>query len=92
VDTKPGSGQGYFWAIHAPGQSMVLKWIGNRRHGNVEALIEGFNGILQSDGYAAYSNYAKAHPEITLMAFWAHAFCKFRDALTAGLHHFASKN
>jgi hypothetical protein len=38
---KPGSGQGYFWAIHAPGQSMVLKWIDNRRHDNVEALIEG---------------------------------------------------
>ena len=76
-----GSGQGYFWAFYAPGQSMVLKWIDNRRHENVEPLIEGFNGILHSDGYAAYENYAQTHSGITLMACWAHAFRKFRDAL-----------
>ena len=78
---KPGVGQGYFWAIHAPGQSIVLKWINNRRHENVETLVEGFEGILQSDGYAAYSNYVEQHPEITLTACWAHTFRKFRDAL-----------
>ena len=78
---NPGGGQGYFWAIHAPGQSMVLKWIDNRRHENVETLIDGFEGILQSDAYAAYGNYAKTHQEITLMACWAHTFRKFRDAL-----------
>jgi len=78
---KPGSGQGYFWAIHAPGQSIVLKWFNNRRHDNAKTLIEGFEGILQSDGYAAYSNYAKSHPEVTLTACWAHTFRKYRDAL-----------
>ena len=52
---KSGKGQGYFWAIHAPGQAIILKWINNRRHENVETLIKGFGGILQSDGYAAYS-------------------------------------
>ena len=78
---KAGVGQGYFWAIHAPGQSIVLKWINNRRHENVETLVEGFSGILQSDGYAAYGNYAEQHPGITLAACWAHTFRKFRDAL-----------
>lgn len=78
---QPGGGQGYFWAIHAPGQSIVLKWINNRRHENVDTLIGGFEGILQSDGYAAYSNYAEDHPEVTLTACWAHTFRKFRDAL-----------
>ena len=84
---SPGGGQGYFWAIHAPGQSMVLKWIDNRRHENVDELVRGFNGILQSDGYAAYGNYAKTHPGITLMACWAHAFRKFREALAAEPGH-----
>jgi len=84
---KPGGGQGYFWAIHAPGRSMVLKWRDNRRHENVEDLIEGFNGILQSDAYAAYGNYAKTHPEIVLMACWAHVFRKFRDALKVEPEH-----
>jgi len=78
---KSGSGQGYFWAIHALGQSMVLKWIDNRRHENVESLINGFEGILHSVAYAAYSNYAKTHQGITLMGCWAHVFRKFRDAL-----------
>ena len=49
----PGVGQGYFLAIHSPGRSMVLKWIDNRRHENVDTLIAGFNGILQSDAYGA---------------------------------------
>ena len=78
---KPGGGQGYFWAIHAPGQSMLFKWIDNRRHENVDGLIDGFNGLLQSDGYRAYSNYAQKTPAVTLLACWAHAFRKFRDAL-----------
>lgn len=78
---NPGKGQGYFWAIHAPGQSLVFKWIDNRRHENVDNLVFGFNGILQSDGYAAYANYARTHPAVTLAACWAHAFRKFRDAI-----------
>jgi transposase len=81
TENKPGVGQGYFWAIHAPGQSIVLKWINNRRHGNVETLVEGFAGILQSDSYAAYGNYVEQHSEITLTACWARTFRKFRDAL-----------
>lgn len=58
TENKPGVGQGYFWAIHAPGQSIVLKWINIRRHENVETLAVGFEAILRSDGYVAYSNYA----------------------------------
>jgi len=80
---KPGVGKGYFWAINAPGQSMVLRWIDNRRHENVDAMISGFSGILQSDGYTAYKNYAQKHPNVKLAACWAHAFRKFRDALGA---------
>jgi transposase len=77
----PGVGQGYFWATHSPGHCMVLKWIDNRRHENVGKLIEGFSGILQSDAYAAYGNYAALHPGIILAACWAHAFRKFRDGI-----------
>ena len=76
-----GTGQGYFWAIHSPGDCLVMRWINNRRHENVETLITGFNGFLQSDGYAAYKNYASTRQEIVLLACWAHAFRKFRDGL-----------
>ena len=77
----PGIGQGYFWAIHSPGDCLVMRWINNRRHENVDTLIAGYNGFLQSDGYAAYRNYASTHPGIILLACWAHAFRKFRDGL-----------
>ena len=76
----PGLGQGYFWAIHAPGKAMVYVWIDNRRHKNVDDLLVDFNGVLQSDGYAAYEKYAAKTPGVILAACWAHAFRKFRDA------------
>jgi transposase len=76
-----GSGQGYFWAKNAPTLAAVYKWIPNRRHENVATLVENFSGILQSDGYAAYSNYAKTRDDIRLAACWSHTFRKFRDAL-----------
>lgn len=77
----PGSGQGYFWAIHAPGKAMVYTWIADRCHHNVKRLLAGFEGLLQSDGYEAYVNYAASTPAVILAACWAHAFRKFRDAL-----------
>lgn len=76
-----GSRQGYFWAKNAPTLATVYKWIPNRRHENVATLVKGFSGILQSDGYAAYANYAKTRDDIRLAACWSHAFRKFRDAL-----------
>ena len=75
-----GVGQGYFWAYYAPDGNMGLKWILDRKHKNVDELIDGFEGLLQSDGYDAYNNYAKAHDDIILLACWAHTFGKFRDA------------
>ena len=77
----PGSGQGYFWAVNAIGLAMVYTWIPNRRHENAENLLNGFNGLLQSDGYAAYTNFAKPRPDVVLLACWSHVFRAFREAL-----------
>jgi hypothetical protein len=78
----PGGGQGYFWAKNVPKMAMIFKWIVNRRHENVAELLQGFTGILQSDGYAAYKKHADATEGITLAGCWSHAFRKFRDALS----------
>ena len=75
-----GSGMGYYWAIHKPGGETVLKWIPNRKHENVNSLLQGFTGLLQSDGYEAYENYAKANQHVDLLGCWAHVVRKFRDA------------
>ncbi|MCH8541793.1 MAG: IS66 family transposase [Opitutales bacterium] len=76
-----GSGQGYFWAINAIGLAMVFTWIPNRRHENAATVLDGFNGLLQSDGYAAYGNLAAARSGLVLLACWSHVFRAFRDAL-----------
>jgi transposase len=85
-----GSSTGYFWAINAPGEATVLEWFSNRRHENAETVL--YNWIpdgdprgrqLQSDGYEAYSGFAAGREEVELLACWAHAFRKLRDALAA---------
>ena len=75
-----GKSTGYYWGIHKPGGETVLKWIPNRKHHNVEELLPEFSGLLQSDGYAAYQNYAQKQQGVTLLACWAHTLRKFRDA------------
>src|SRR5690606_4745702 len=38
---------------------------------------------LQSDGYEAYRSFAAGREDVELLACWAHAFRKLRDALAA---------
>lgn len=85
-----GSSTGYFWAITDPEEGAVMEWISNRRHVNAESVLEGWilepdsdpaPRQLQSDGYAAYEKYASSRERVELLACWAHAFRKLRDAL-----------
>ncbi len=75
-----GTTEGWLWVMSRPGEDVVFDWRLSRRHGELTQLIEGFKGYLQSDGYAAYEAYAKAHPEVTWVACWAHARRKFYEA------------
>ncbi|RRJ95665.1 hypothetical protein Ga0100231_016645 [Opitutaceae bacterium TAV4] len=67
-------------AVSRPGENVVFDWRLSRRHGELTSLIEGYQGILQSDGYGAYEAYAKEHPGVTWVACWAHARRKFFEA------------
>lgn len=85
-----GSSTGYFWAINVPEETTVLEWFSNRRHENAETVLnkwipDGDAGKrqLQSDGYEAYSSFAGGRESVELLACWAHAFRKLRDALAA---------
>ena len=93
----PGRGrtkQGYFWAVarddrpwggtdppaiafsYAPGRGAV--------HGL--KLLEGYHGIVQCDGYAAYKNIATKPPSeaITLAFCWTHLRRRFFDIAKGG--------
>jgi transposase len=82
----PGRGrtkQGYFWAVarddrpwgggDPPG--VVYHYAPGRGHAHAEALLGGYHGILQCDGYGAYKRLVAPgsnQPSITLAFCWSH--------------------
>lgn len=80
-DTKKGkSEEGWMWLISKPGGDVVFDWRLSRRHGELTSLLEGYAGLLQSDGYGAYDRYGRGN-DVTWIGCWAHARRKFYDAL-----------
>ena len=79
-EKRGGTTEGWMWVVSRPGADVVFDWRLSRRHGELTHLIEGYQGILQSDGYGAYEAFAKAHPGVTWVACWAHARRKFFEA------------
>ena len=77
---KSGTAEGWLWVVSRPDEDVVFDWRLSRRHGELTSLIEGYRGVLQSDGYGAYDAYAKAHPEVIWVACWAHARRKIFEA------------
>lgn len=84
VPGRGGAATGYLWTLHRPGGDVFYQWHPGRGGGCLDQLLEGYRGILQCDGYAAYDAYAAKHPGITLAACWAHARRKFHEALLGG--------
>ena len=74
--------QGWLWVISRPGADVVFDWRLTRRHGELTSLIDGFSGILQSDGYQAYASHAASHKNVVWIGCWAHARRKFNEALS----------
>jgi len=82
---NPGNGkcsQGYLWPYHAPGKAVFFEWHTRRASTCLDKTLNGFSGVVQSDGYTAYGSYLKRHPEadVELAACWAHARRKFHEA------------
>jgi transposase len=81
---QPGLGifQGYLWVVTRPGADVCFDWRTSRRHGEATTLLNGFKGVLQADGYAAYDALAAERPagEIKRLGCWAHARRKLFEA------------
>lgn len=63
---------GYVWGVFTPLFSL-LSAVRSRAAENVKTLLEGFKGVLISDGYAAYAGF-KLHQRC-----WAHLIREFKD-------------
>lgn len=80
-DLKDGkTTTGWLWALSRPGGEVVFEWRRSRQHVEAERLLGDFEGVLQSDGYAAYPDYVRTHPKVAWVGCWAHARRKFFEA------------
>jgi transposase len=71
--------QAYLWQYSRPGAAVVFDFrMGREREGPMR-FLGNFEGILQSDGYAAYDHVGG--PNIVHAACWAHARRKFFQAV-----------
>lgn len=79
---KPGSThKGYQWVYHMPKERMVVFQYDPSRGKSVPtAMLDGFSGCLQTDGYAGYNAIANREG-ITHIACMAHARRKFEAAM-----------
>ena len=79
-EKRGGTTQGWLWVISRPGGDVVFDWRLSRRHVEVTTLLDGYQGILQSDGYEAYPAFVRTHEGVTWVGCWAHARRKFFEA------------
>ncbi len=73
---------GYYWVYYAVLQkTIIFNYQKGRGEKAPKAMLEGFKGYLQTDGYVVYDKYAKKE-DITHVACMAHARRYFDKALT----------
>ena len=83
VKNKAENKQSYMWCYYGldPGNCFVLFEYNISRGAHVpQTTLAEFTGILQTDGYSAYSG-LRAKPQIHGVACWAHARRKFADVI-----------
>ena len=80
--------KGYMWVVRdvLTGEVVFHYDLGSREGEVAKELFTSFQGILQSDGYAAYNQFEKVKG-ITMAGCWAHARQKWVDALDENKAH-----
>ncbi len=63
--------QAYLWQYGRPGGSVVFEFQMGRGRAGPKQFLEGFEGVLQTDGYIAYEKVGG--PKMVHAACWAHA-------------------
>ena len=79
---EPGaSQQGYFWVYHDPGEEVLFQWSPGRAHDSPKEFLGDFQGIIQCDGFSAYTALVNARGGLVALAHcWAHVRRAIREA------------
>jgi hypothetical protein len=75
--------QAYLWQYGTPGGGTVFDFRMGRNRDGPKRLLAGFEGLLQTDGYAAYNGCGH---KVEQAACWAHARRKFVEAFRLNRH------
>jgi transposase len=78
-DGRGKNHQAYLWQYGAPGSSVVFDFRLGRGREGPKRFLGQYEGILQSDGYAAYEQVGG--PKIVHACCWAHSRRKYIEAL-----------
>jgi hypothetical protein len=78
-DGRGQNHQAYLWQYGKPGGSVVFDFRLGRGREGPKKFLGNFEGILQTDGYAAYEQVGG--PTMVHAACWAHARRKFIEAV-----------
>jgi len=86
---RPGKAvQAYLWVICNPQVGVYFHFATGRGSDDIKEILEGYEGILQTDGYAVYDTLFKLgilNPtKVTHVGCWAHARREFWKADTVG--------
>ena len=84
-DGRPATSDKWMWLIRGgpPDQPVVLfEYDASRGEEVPSRLLDGFEGVLQVDGYAGYNQVCRDNP-ITRIGCWDHARRKFVEASKA---------
>jgi transposase len=77
-DRRGQNHQAYLWQYSRPGGSLVFDFQLGRGRDGPKKFLAGFNGLLQTDGYAAYDKVGG--PKLVHAACWSHSRRKFYEA------------
>ena len=74
--------QSYFWPLYGDQDEIVFLFSSSRGRTLLDKSLQGFQGILLSDGYAAYKSYQinVAPDTVDSAQCWVHTRRKFREA------------
>jgi transposase len=71
---------GYFWPIYGDRDEIVFPFSPSRSGATVKELLEGYRGVLLTDGYDPYERYAARVNEIVHAQCWSHTRRQFLKA------------
>jgi transposase len=71
---------GYFWPIYGDRREVVFPFSESRSGKFVHELLDGYAGVLVSDGYVAYERYAAQVNDVVHAQCWSHTRRQFLKA------------